>query len=106
MDNVDKEYFIYIDPAANDRMAEHMEFLARVGEDAAERLLDELIAGIRSLKTMPYRYPIYHRPYIPLGKYRRLIIKKRYIIVYQIEGDNVYIDDIQDSRQNNAKNIL
>ena len=68
MDGVDKEYFISVDPAANDRMADHMEFLGRVSEDAAERLLDELLEGIRSLKCMPFRNPYYNRPYLPLNK--------------------------------------
>ena len=104
MRNEAKTFQVIIDPAANDRMAEHMEFLARVSEDAAVRLLDELMAGVRSLKTMPYRCPVYNRPYLPLGKYHSLIIKKRYIIVYQIDGDCVYVDDIQDSRQRDEKN--
>jgi len=106
MDNADKEYYVYIDPAVNDRMAEHLEFLARISEDAAERLLNELMAGIRSLKTMPFRYPVYNRPYLPLDKYRSLVIKKRYTIVYLIDGDCIYIDDIQDSRQSDDKNLL
>jgi hypothetical protein len=106
MDNADKKYYIYIDPAANYRMAEHMEFLTRVSENAAKRLLVELMTDIRSLKKMPFRYPIYNYPYLPLGKYRSLVIKKRYIIVYQIDGDCVYVDDIQDSGQSDDKNLL
>ena len=49
-------------------MAEHMEFLARVSEDAANRLLDELMKGIRSLAKMPFRNPVYDRPYLSPGK--------------------------------------
>ena len=106
MDNTEKEYSVYIDPAANDRMADHMEFLTRVSEEAANRLLDDLMEGIRSLKTMPFRNPVYNRPYLPTDKYRSLIINKRYRVVYQIDGDFVYVDDIQDCRQSDDKNIL
>ena len=106
MDNREKEYHVYIDPAANDRMAEHMEFLARVSEDAANRLLDDLMAGIRSLVQMPLRNPVYNRPYLPTDKYRYLIVSKRYRIVYQVDGDSVFVDDIQDSRQGDDKSIL
>ena len=106
MDNIDKEYFVSIDAGANDRMAEHIEFLARVSEDAAYRLLDEMIAGVHSLRKMPHRNPFYNRPYLPLNKYRYLIFDKRYRIVYQIDGDNVYVDDIQDSRQSEDRSIL
>ena len=106
MDNIDKEYFVSIDAGANDRMAEHLEFLANFSEDAAYRLLDEMMAGVHSLKTMPHRNPFYNRPYLPLNKYRYLIFAKRYRIVYQIDGDNVYVDDIQDTRQSEDKSIL
>ena len=106
MDNADKEYFVFIAPAANDRMADHLEFLARVSEKAADRLLDEMMTGIRSLKSLPYRNPVYNRPYLPLDKYRSLIITGRYRIVYQITGNYIFIDDIQDCRQNDDKNIL
>ena len=106
MDNIEKEYHVYIDPAVNDRMAEHMEFLSRVSEDAANRLLDDLMTGVRSLKQMPFRNPVYNRPYLPADKYRFFIVGKRYRIVYQIDGGNVFIDDIQDCRQHDDKNIV
>jgi len=106
MDNIDKEYHVYIDPSANDRMADHMEFLARASENAANRLLDDFMANIRSLKKMPFRNPVYNRPYLPADKYRFLAVNKRYRIVYQIDGDTVFVDDIQDFRQNDDKNII
>ena len=106
MDNIDVEYFVSIAPSANDRIAEHIEFLARVSEEAAERLLSEMMAGVNSLKKMPHRNPFYNRPYLPLNKYRYLIFAKRYRIVYQIDGDRIYVDDIQDSRQSEDKSIL
>ena len=105
-DNLEKDYHVYIDPAANDRMADHMEFLSRVSEDAANRLLNDLMAAVRSLKKMPFRNPVYNRPYLPPDKYRSLIVSKRYRIVYQIESDCVFVDDIQDCRQSDDKNIL
>ena len=103
---IEKIYHVSVDPAANDRMAEHLEFLSRVSKSAANRLLDELLTSIRSLKKSPYRNPVYDRPYLPLGKYRYLISGKRYRIVYQIDGDFVFVDDIQDCRQIDEKNIL
>jgi len=106
MDNIDKDYFVIIEPGANDRMVEHMEFLARFSEESAYRLLDEMMESIHSLKKLPYRNPYYNRPYLTPNKYRYLIFGKRYRIVYQIDGDCVYVDDIQDSRQSEDKNIL
>ena len=106
MEQTEKVYRVIVDPAANDRMAEHLEFLSRVSENAAAKLLDELITDIRSLDMLPHRNPVYNRPYLPLGKYRYMLSGKRYRIVYQIEGDFVFVDDIQDCRQDDDKSIL
>lgn len=106
MANEEKIYEVVISPSANDRMAEHFEFLARVSIEAARRLLDELTVDIRSLQEMPYRNPAYDRPYVPTGKYRYLVCAKRYLLIYQIENDIVYVNDIHDSRQNEGRDML
>jgi len=92
-------YQVIIDPVANDKMYEHFEFLARVNVEAANRLLDNLLSDIRSLESMPFRNPVYNRPYLPVGKYRYMISNKRYHIIYQVSDSFVFVDDIQDSRQ-------
>jgi mRNA-degrading endonuclease RelE of RelBE toxin-antitoxin system len=106
MDREDSVYQVIIDPAANDRMYDHFEFLARVSETAADKLLDGLIKDIRSLEHMPYRNPVYDRPYLAGGKYRYMMSCGRYRIVYQIETDVVFVDDIQDCRQSDSRNLL
>jgi len=106
VDDEDITYEVEIDPAANDQMYEHFSFLARVSETAAQKLLDGLIADILSLERLPYRNSVYDRPYLPKGKYRQMISCGRYRIVYQIDGLHVYIDDIQDCRQDDNKSLL
>jgi mRNA-degrading endonuclease RelE of RelBE toxin-antitoxin system len=106
MDNRSKTFKIVIAPATNDRMHDHFEFLAQVSETAAENLLDGLLADIRSLEFMPYRNPVYDRPYLKNGKYRYMISHGRYRIVYQIQDTTVFIDDIQDCRQADNKSLL
>ena len=106
MNEADREYTVIVDPAANDRMYVHFEFLARVSETAAQRLLDALVVDIHSLAHMPYRNPVFIRPYLKTGKYRYMVSCKRYLIVYQIVENTVFIDDIQDSRQADNKNLL
>ena len=101
-----KIYRIIIDPAANDRMFDHFEFLARVSSNAATRLLESLLADIRSLEKLPFRNPSYNRPYLPVGKYRYMISSKRYRVIYQVDGDFVFVDDIQDCRQDEDKSGL
>jgi len=106
MYEIDKEYTVVVDPAVNDRMYDHFEFLARVSESAAERLLDNLVEDMYSLERLPYRNPIFNRPYIKSGKYRYMVSCERYLIVYQIMNDTVFIDGIQDSRQADDKSLL
>ena len=65
-----------------------------------------MIAGVRSLKTLPYRNPICNRLYLPSDKYCYLIVFNRLRIVYQIDGGYVFVDDIQDCRQDEDKSIL
>ena len=99
-------YTVIVDPAVNDRMYDHFEFLARVSESAAESLLGKLIEDIHSLEHMPYRNPIFNRPYVKSGKYRYMVSCEKYLIVYQIIDDTVFIDDIQDSRQADNRSLL
>jgi mRNA-degrading endonuclease RelE of RelBE toxin-antitoxin system len=106
VENKEIVYSVRIDPAASDRMYEHFEFLARVSETAANKLLDYLIKDIYSLEYMPYRNPIYNHPYLQSGKYRYMISCDRYRIVYQIELNIVYIEDIQDCRQSDSHNLI
>ncbi|MCL1845322.1 MAG: type II toxin-antitoxin system RelE/ParE family toxin [Defluviitaleaceae bacterium] len=106
MYEVDKEYTVIVDPAVNDRMYDHFEFLARVNESAAERILDQLADDMQSLERLPFRNPVFNRPYLKSGKYRYMVSCERYLIVYQIVDNTVFIDDVQDSRQSDDKSLL
>ncbi|MCL2566220.1 MAG: type II toxin-antitoxin system RelE/ParE family toxin [Defluviitaleaceae bacterium] len=94
MDKDEKNYNVLIDPAANDKMYGHFEFLAKVSETAAEKLLDGLIEDIRPLEYMPHRNPVYYKPHLRNGKYRYMISQERYRIVYQIEENMIFVTDI------------
>jgi len=101
-----KKYHVSISLAANDRMNDHFEFLAKASENAARNLLTELINDIKSLEITPNANPYFNRPYLEQGKYRYKLSYRRYRIVYQIVNDNILVDDIQDCRQDDDKNLL
>ena len=101
-----KKHNVFVSPAANDRMYEHFEFLARVSENAARSLLSQLVKDIESLEFMPQANPYFDRPYLEQGKYRYKLSYQRYRIVFQIIKDSVFIEDIQDCRQDDDKSIL
>ncbi len=48
---------------------------------------------------MPYRCPRISYEYMPDRKYRSLLFEKRYLIIYQILGETVFIDYVLDCRQ-------
>ena len=101
-----KKYKVFISPAANDRMYDHFFFLANASENAAEKLLAQLIKDIQLLEQQPQANPYFSRPYLEPGKYRYKLSYKRYRIIYQIIKECVFVEDIQDCRQDEEKGLL
>ena len=101
MDN-GQHYKIIIDPLVNDRMVEHFEFLANVSEVAAINFFDRLEKDVASLSYMPYRNPVYE--WHP--SHRCMISNKRYRIIYRIADGTVFVDDVQDCRQSESRNLI
>jgi mRNA-degrading endonuclease RelE of RelBE toxin-antitoxin system len=101
-----KKYRVLVSPVVNDRMYAHFLFLAQVSESAARNLLARLIKDIQSLEYMPQRNPYFDRPYLEQGKYRYKLSYRRYRIVYQVIKDCVFVEDIQDCRQDDEKNLV
>ena len=101
-----RKYIVVVKPTAIRRLASHIEFLARVSEDAASSLLDEYEESIKFLENNPESCP----PYIPKisidADLRYKLFWKRYRIVYEIISNTVYIYDDQDCRQDFDKNLL
>lgn len=95
----DKEYKVIISEKAMTMLASHVRFLAQVSKNAAYKLKDEIISEMKELKKMPESYPPFNNEYIPANKYRKKLVGKRYLIIYQIVDDNVYVDYIVDCRQ-------
>jgi mRNA-degrading endonuclease RelE of RelBE toxin-antitoxin system len=87
-------------------MYDHFAFLAQVSPGGAEKLLEALIKDIKSLERNPHAYPCYNRPHSNPRKYRYILSYSRYRIVYQVVNDTIYVDDIQDCRQDDDKNII
>lgn len=78
----------------------HAVFLAKVNEEAANRLIIAFEECAESLRFMPQRNPFFDAEYIPKNKYHKHIFEKRYLILYQIKDTKVYIDYVLDCRQN------
>ena len=93
------KYHIIISEREKEMMGMHIRFLAQVNKAAAGKLKNRLVAEIRSLQTMPQRFPFFNEAYIPANKYHKLYVENWYLVLYQIKDDTVYVDWILDCRQ-------
>lgn len=95
----DNLYKIIISHKTADMLVSHSRFIANISEKAAIDFVDEFYEKVKSLERFPERNPLIIDPTIAEGKYRKLVLSKRYLLVYQIKGDFVYIDALLDCRQ-------
>jgi hypothetical protein len=103
----DEIYTVGVRPEVADKIDGYVQFLAKVSEPAAGRLMEGLYADIEALSHHPDMNAYFERPYIPQKKYRWILSQKRYRIIYLIEDRMVYVDDVQDCRQDdNVHNLL
>ena len=93
------KYHIIISERAKEMLGIHIRFLAQVNKAAASKLKNRLVTEIRSLQTMPQRFPFFNEAYIPANKYHKLYVENWYLVLYQIKDDTVYVDWILDCRQ-------
>ncbi|KJS88348.1 MAG: plasmid stabilization protein [Peptococcaceae bacterium BICA1-8] len=94
-----KLYKVIISDEAAQMLVSHSHFLARVSETAALQLIAEFNEKAKSLEKFPERNPWLSDPLVPSGKYRKLLMAKRYLLVYQVKDGSVYVDAVVDCRQ-------
>lgn len=99
MGEKNNQYKVLISDEATQMLIYHARFLAQVSEPAAIRLIDAFQKSASSLTQFPKRNPWLIDPLIPKGKYRKFLLEKRYLLIYQIKEKTVYIDAVVDTRQ-------
>lgn len=94
-----KSYEVITSSRAVEMLTEHVAFLSQVSAEAALALAADFVAALMSLQEMPQRCPFLREEYLPKNKYRKLIVKERYLLLFQVIEDTVYVDFIMDCRQ-------
>ena len=94
-----KTYDIVISDAALALLDAHMVFLAKVNGNAARHTMTDILNSIESLGKNPNRYPVYESPFISHNRYRKMLCAKRYLIIYEVLDDTVFVDYVLDCRQ-------
>jgi plasmid stabilization system protein ParE len=102
----ERKYKVSVDAAVNDRILDHVRFLAHVSIPAANRLYDALAKAIAELENNPKGCPKYASTILADVELRYKLCHKRYRIVFEIVNNNVDVYDIQDCRQDTDKNLL
>lgn len=93
-----KRYNVIVSREAEETLLYHVEFLSRVSISAADRMVDEFDEAIDSLSSIPQRCPLYEYQDAD-NNIRKLLFYKRYELIFRIEGNTVYIDTVNDCRQ-------
>ena len=91
-----------VHPDAIEKLRGYIQFLTRVSENAGARLYLEYTESIDFLTRHPESCPLYP----PDTRYRYKLFGKRYRIVFEIVGQIVYVDDIQDCREDMDKSLV
>lgn len=99
MTKANEKYRVIVSQKAADMLTDCAVFIARVSEEAALKFLDEFERQVQSLQRSPLRCPLLRGDYLPENKYRKLLLQNRYLILYQIKDDTVYVDHVLDCRQ-------
>lgn len=95
----DKKYRVIVSNRAKRMLGTHIRFMAQVNKEVAIAKKKELMTAMRSLESMPQRFPFFEETYIPPNKYHKMFVAKWYLVLYQIEDDTVYVDAILDCRK-------
>ena len=93
-----RKFEVKISGEARRMLMDHVFFLANVNQTAAETLRADMIANIQSLENFPERFP-YLEPDNRKNPYRKMFVPKWYLVLYIIEGDQVFVDYVLDCRQ-------
>lgn len=94
-----EKYRVIVSKKAAEMLVSHAAFLAGVSEEAANRLIQAFEGAANSLEAMPKRCPWLVSEYISRNKYRKLLFEKKYLLLFQIKDNTVYIDYVLDCRQ-------
>lgn len=95
-------YRVVVSSQAAEQLVSHAAFLANVSVPAAERLVQSFESAAASLSVAPLRCSFLRARFIPGNTYRSLVFENRYMLIYQVIDQTVYIDHVVDCRQDYA----
>lgn len=95
---MDGNFNIIVSDRAERMLELHIRFLAKVSESGAESVRANIIEALDSLQKFPARYPFFEEDYIPKNKYHKMFVNPYFLVLYQIQDNNILVDYILDCR--------
>ncbi|MCL1894370.1 MAG: hypothetical protein FWG02_09080 [Holophagaceae bacterium] len=100
-----KKYRLTVDPSAYETLLDYADFLWQVSPDAADRLELSFKKSLARIADNPFQFPFADAVvvlYIPPKAYRKCIFEKHYKALFRLNGYEVIIDAVIDSRMENV----
>ena len=95
------EYNVHITERCFNAIEKHIRFIANVSAKAAENFRNEFMETAYGLATFPERNVSVRLMIAPDLTYYRALLGKYHAILYEIQGNDVYVDLVVDLRQSN-----
>lgn len=94
-----KLYEVKVSEETQRGLGKIVSFVALNSIQAARALKKDIVAEISSLKIFPERTSFLEGEFIPFNKYHKLVVRRNYLILYQIKDDTVLVDYVIDCHQ-------
>ena len=85
---------------ASSDIFECFKFVKNISEKSAINLFKEVKESVNSLIDFPERNPVFKHIKMLNITIRKLVINKRYLVLYHVDVDKIVIDRVLDSRRN------
>ena len=94
-----KLYKVKISEEAQRGLGKIIGYVAINSIQAVRTLKKDIVAEISSLNLFPQRTPCLEGEFIPFNKYHKLVVRRSYLVIYQIKDETVLVDYVLDCRQ-------
>lgn len=98
MENL-KLFKVVVADKAKEALGEIITYIAADSLQNAQNVKTEIIKALNSLTVLPERFPFLEGEFIPYNKYRKMVVLKRFIIIYQFKDETVYVEFVVDCKQ-------
>lgn len=90
---------ILITSRAQSDLAECVSFVLKVSKEAGRKLAKDIYSSIESLGTFPERNAVFPMPKSFPNIVRKLVINRRYLVLYVVTAQRVIVYRILDARR-------